>query len=68
MSNVIKMYVYRSLDGVFMYEYTNIPEYALKDLGTDKDFTLAPPPDSDNQWRWIDDKWVADEPEAEPIE
>ncbi|MGO3282480.1 MAG: hypothetical protein ACTIKC_06795 [Psychrobacter sp.] len=61
MSSTIKMYVYRIFDGLFMYEYTNNPDYALIDLGDDKDFTLAPPPDSEHQWRWIDNKWVADD-------
>lgn len=60
MSSIIKMYVYRVFDGLFMYEYTNNPDYALRDLGGDKDFTLTSPPDSDHQWRWQGDRWVAD--------
>lgn len=26
----------------------------------DKDFTLTQPPNTHEQWRWIDNKWVAD--------
>lgn len=24
-------------------------------------YTLQPPPDNESRWRWIDNKWIADE-------
>lgn len=26
-----------------------------------KPYTLQPPPDNDAHWRWIDNKWIADD-------
>lgn len=67
MSN-ITLYLYNKEDNTFHHiegGYTNaIIEY----IDEGYDFTLTPPPDYDHVWRWIDDKWVADEPEVEPIE
>lgn len=33
-----------------------------------EEYVIAPPPETSPIYRWIDGKWVADEPEAEPIE
>lgn len=57
---MMKLYIYRLSDGLFMYEDVGSTDGIIYDLGTDKDFTLTPPPDSEHQWCWIDDKWVAD--------
>lgn len=61
MATLIKGYIYRLSDGLFMYEHIGPPDYVIHDLQKDKDFTLTPPPDSEHQWRWLVDKWVADE-------
>jgi len=58
---MMKLYIYRISDGLFMYEDVGSTEGIIYDLGTDKDFTLEPPPDAYEQWYWIDNKWVADE-------
>ena len=56
----MKLYIYRTLDGLFLYEDTGSTNGIIHDLGEDedKDFTLTPPPDSVHQWVWIDTKWV----------
>lgn len=55
---MIKLYVYRLSDGLFLYEYVGSTSGVIHDLRYDKDFTLTPPPDSTHQWVWIDTKWV----------
>lgn len=57
---MIKLYIYNIADGHFLYEDSGQPEFIIIDLGNDKDFTMAPPPDYTQQWRWIDNKWIAD--------
>lgn len=57
---MMQLFIYRKSDGVFMYEDTGSTDGIIYDLGIDKDFTLTPPPNSHEQWRWIDNKWVAD--------
>lgn len=62
---MMTLYIYRLLDGLFLYEDAGSTSGIIYDLGEgeskDKDFTLVPPPDSEHQWRWIEDEWVADE-------
>lgn len=55
---MIKIYVYRIKDGCLVYEDTSLAEYAMLDIPPDHDYTLAPPPDYDHVWRWIEDEWV----------
>jgi hypothetical protein len=55
------LYIYRLVDGLFMYEDAGSTSGIINDLGEDKDFTLIPPPDSEHQWRWIDNKWTTDD-------
>ena len=55
---MIQLYIYRKSDGLFMYEDTGSTGGIIHDLGEDKDFTLVPLPDTENQWRWEEDRWV----------
>ena len=55
---MMKLYIYRILDGLFMYEDVGSTDGIIYDLGEDKDFTLVSPPDFEHQWYWIDDKWI----------
>lgn len=68
-SKSITIYVYRMSDGLFLYTHTGPTEYAIDDLGDDKDFTLRELPDESQVWYWLDDKWIQKEktPE-EPIQ
>ena len=54
----ITIYVYRLSDGLFLYVHTGPPEYAIQDLGEDKDFTMVALPDDENIWYWLDDQWI----------
>lgn len=63
---LVTIYVYRVSDGCFIYEHMGLPEYAMQDLGEDKDFTMVSPPDSDHQWLWVVDKWEAKPERIEP--
>ena len=65
---MITLYLYEKLSGLFKQIDKGIASELMRGLVEEYDYTLTPPPDYENQWRWIDDKWVADEPEAEPIE
>ena len=65
---IIKLYIYELDTCKFVYEDTGSADDIIRDLGDNKGFTLTPPPDYNHVWRWIDTKWVADEPEPEPIE
>ena len=56
---MMKLYIYRVSDGLFMYEDVGSTEGIIHDLANDKDFTLTQPPDSEHQWYWIDDRWVS---------
>ena len=56
----VVLYIYKKNTGLFMYTDSGDPDLILYDLGEDKEFTLISPPDYDHQWRWIDDKWIAD--------
>ena len=57
---MIKLYVYNSSDGLFLYEYTGIPEHVNYGLLNNKDFTLTQPPNYSQNWYWINDKWQSD--------
>lgn len=59
---MIMLYVYSIESGLFMYEYTGKPEHTNNGILAGCDFTLTKPPDYDHVWRWIDNKWVADQP------
>ena len=57
---MLKVYIYRKLDSVFVKEDVGSEGHVMNDLASDMDFTLTSPPDYDHVWRWIDDKWIAD--------
>lgn len=59
---MIEIYTYRKKDNLFIHTETGSPSGIFNDLSDDYDFTLTPPPDYDHVWRWIDDKWIADQP------
>lgn len=54
---MIQLYIYRLSDGLFLYQDIGSPNGIINDLGNDKDFTLQPLPDHDNQWFWYDNQW-----------
>lgn len=58
---MIKIYIYRKSDGLYLYEDTGTPEYVINDISEDKDFTLKQLPNQNAQWYWLGDKWVADD-------
>lgn len=57
---MIKLYIINSSDGSFLYEDAGSIDSVISDLDDDKSFTLQPPPESNNKWRWVDNKWIAD--------
>lgn len=57
---IVRIYVYSKKSGAICYEDTGTPSDVINDIKDDMDFTLTPPPDYDRVWRWIDDKWIAD--------
>lgn len=57
---MIKLYIYDKGTGLYKYSDTGLEDYVLLDMPPDADFTLTPPPNTYETWRWIDDKWVAD--------
>lgn len=54
----MKVYLYRKDTLVFSHMLMVSMELFIENIGDVYDFTLTPPPDYENQWRWIDDKWV----------
>lgn len=65
---MIKVYVYSTDTGLLVSELTGICDIVILNITEGEDFTLTAPPDYAHTWRWVDDKWVADELEAIPIE
>lgn len=54
---LIKLYIYRKSDGVFLYDDVGDPDSVINSISDDKDFTLTPPPDNTKTWRWVDKHW-----------
>lgn len=54
---LVKLYIYRKADGLYLYTDIGNPDCVISDLGDDKDFTLTAPPMDGRQYRWIDGKW-----------
>lgn len=54
---MVTLYIFKKINGEFLYQDMGNPENILKDLGDDKDFTLTPPPDDTKVWHWIDSRW-----------
>ena len=57
---MIKVYVYDKKTRLLKYIDNGNPEFVTYDISDDNDFTLTAPPDFKNPWRWIDNKWIAD--------
>lgn len=57
---MIKLYLYNKDTLIFLREDVGRSQYVISDMPDHLDFTLTPPPDYFRVWRWIDDKWVAD--------
>lgn len=57
---MIKLYLYDKNTLYFLREDVGHPQYVIKDMPAYLDFTLTPPPDYHRPYRWIDNKWVAD--------
>ncbi|MGP5406109.1 DUF4376 domain-containing protein [Psychrobacter celer] len=64
---MINVYVYSMSTKRFEYKDMGLPHDIFRDLSSDHDFTLTPPPDYEHVWRWVDTEWVADEPEPPNI-
>ena len=63
----IKVYITNN-DGLYTHSRVGGIDTVMSAIDSFKEsFTLTPPPDYENQWRWIEDKWVADEPQLQPI-
>lgn len=58
---MIKLYIINSSDGSFLYEDAGSIDSVTSDLDDNRSFTLYPPPESSNKWRWIDSKWTTDD-------
>ena len=54
------LYIYSKDSGIYLYRDNGNVDGALYDMGDDKDFTLTPPPDYDQSWYWVDNKWITD--------
>lgn len=54
----MKVYFYRKDTLVFSHMLMVSMDLFVENINEEYDFTLTPPPDYENQWRWIDDKWV----------
>ena len=54
---MVTLYIFKKETGEYLYQDIGNPEYVIKDLGDDKDFTLTPPPSSEQQWYWYDNQW-----------
>ena len=62
----MNIYVYNKQSLILEYKDSGAYDNILKDLPSDCDFTLTPPPDYNKSWRWVDAEWVeADKPEEE---
>lgn len=55
---LVKLYIYRKQDGVYLYQDIGNPAAVIDDLGEDKDFTTTAPPDALKVWHWVDGKWI----------
>lgn len=58
---MIRIYIYRKSDGVYMQDHISNYSAVLHFDDDEMSFTLTPPPNSEQPWRWIDDKWITDE-------
>lgn len=57
---MIHLYIYSTVNNTFLRSEMGSPNYIFIDLKDGEDFTLTKPPDDVRLWRWMDNKWVAD--------
>ncbi len=57
---MIKLYIYNTETGGLIREDTGLAAYVIHDLGKNEDFTLTAPPNYEQPWYWIDDKWTTE--------
>lgn len=55
---IMKLYIYDINSGDYLYTDSGKIEDILYDLGDNKDFTLTPPPITENPCMWVDGNWV----------
>lgn len=55
---MIKLYIYNTGTGAYAYSDTGMESYVINDIPSDCSFTLTPPPDFVNAWRWVGTAWV----------
>ena len=53
---MVTLYIFKKATGEYLYQDIGNPEYVIKDLGDDKDFTLTQPPSSKQRY-WCDGDW-----------
>lgn len=51
------LYIYDKESGKFIREEKGSYKWMFHDVKPYEDFTLAPPPDYNHIWRWVDSKW-----------
>ena len=57
----MNIYIYDKKTKVLVYQDSGGAADIVRDIPVDCDFTLTPPPNTHEKWRWIDNKWVADD-------
>ena len=55
---MITIYVYHADSKKYSHRLVTTPETAMLNITSDLDYTLAPPPDYEHQWRWVDSEWT----------
>lgn len=46
-------------DGLFLFSRSGDVDSVMLAVDIEKtDFTMKPPPDRDNRWKWVDNDWV----------
>ena len=54
---MIRLFIYRKLDGQFLYQDVGSINSIMLDLTDDKDFTLTQPPNYEQSWYWYNNQW-----------
>lgn len=58
---MIKLHIYSKSTGKYKYTDTGPEDHVFIDMPEGTDFTLTPPPNTYEQWRWVDEKWTTDD-------
>ena len=54
---MIQLFIYRKLDGQFLYLDVGSINSIMLDITKDKDFTLTQPPNYEQSWYWYNNQW-----------